>query len=129
MNAFAQKYLREKGAINKIIVAVKEDLLYPSIAKSGVSIIGVLAEDEINREILISVGAHDIAINALAYHLQNDEIIDICCKTLARLALNNSIVFENIQDKTRNYFNLEYADYIIQMIIYYQHDNCSQILF
>jgi hypothetical protein len=129
MNTFAQQYLRKTGAISKIIDSIKENLSYPSIAKSGVSLIGVLAEDKTNCEILTSVGAYDIAINALAYHLSHEKIIDICCKTLARLSLNNSIVFENIRDKAHEYFNLEYADYIIQMIIYYQHDNCSQIRF
>jgi hypothetical protein len=126
MNTFAQEYLRETGAISKIIDSVKENLSYPSVAKSGVSLIGVLAEDKTNCEILTSVGAYDIAINALAYHLSHEKIIDICCKTLARLSLNNDSVLETVQTKINNYFNVEYAEYLIKMIDYYQYDNCSR---
>lgn len=125
----AQRHLRESGAITGILNTITEHLKHPSVAKSGISAIGAIAQNVANREILISNRAYDIILCGLAQHIDDDGIGDASYKALALLLHNNQDVFEEVYQKLYSYFNSEYAEYVSQMIIYYQHNNCSLVRF
>jgi len=82
----AQAELREAGIIPVILKMIRNFQYEKRLMKSVISAIGALAEDDINRAILISSGACELIVDAVRYHIENPEILYIYANSVVVLA-------------------------------------------
>jgi hypothetical protein len=82
----AQTKLREAGIIPVILKMIRHFQYEQRLMKSVISAIGSLSQDDVNRDVLISSGACELIVDAVRYHIENPEILNIYANSVVVLA-------------------------------------------